>query len=639
LRANPNLQFLVIEPEKQSLNNFVQMLKQIFVNFMFVLNGHIGFGEGTLPDNIDGNWVNTTTPVAPNTDFTVDHNLGRLPVGYVPMQKDRAVDIYTGSIPATNTQITLRATVASAVIRLFIVCLVLAAPMFGQSTSVTVNVTDSSGQIWIGGNYKIGFWTNPSFPNGYQWQGSTFNQTTIFTGTMDGSGNFTVSIPDNSTISPSGSAWKFTVCPLATFPCFDEVIGVSGTSQSINIVPSPILISPTPINSAYLNTQSKAGLGALIYQITSGHLYVCTSSAPYRVDPSGACSGWVEICQVGDGLCSDSGTGCTVGSLLNNWIVFIHPDATCIGSVKLTWDNANQDLAAGSTNTFNGSLCQTCTAIGDLNALASGNVGVTYSEHAIGYQNTLGQGVLYVFGDQNLVKGSEVIVVGTNNDLNSAGVSTHFQDSVFATIGASITLVGINSTAHDFQVVGSDDIFTVGAPLGSAVATMDCLHGIGGHNTFTITGGSGSDSILEKVSWVGKDNTFTINGVTMNELTVAGNSGTFTGAVQIAGAFGNSLSLVSCIDCYAVGESVVNSTSNTLAMGMSTAAELVISTNRVTIKVLPFASLPACVSGIEGSELGVSDSTTATWGATVTGGSTNHIKAYCDGTNWTVEAK
>jgi hypothetical protein len=52
-----------------------------------------------------------------------------------------------------------------------------------------------------------------------------------------------------------------------------------------------------------------------------------------------------------------------------------------------------------------------------------------------------------------------------------------------------------------------------------------------------------------------------------------------------------------------------------------------------------FATLPACSSSTEGSRGAVSDSTTNTWGAMVTGGGINHILAYCDGTNWTVAAK
>lgn len=50
-----------------------------------------------------------------------------------------------------------------------------------------------------------------------------------------------------------------------------------------------------------------------------------------------------------------------------------------------------------------------------------------------------------------------------------------------------------------------------------------------------------------------------------------------------------------------------------------------------------FASRPG--SPIEGMLLGITDSTTAVWGATITGGGTNHVLAYYNGTNWTVAGK
>lgn len=55
-----------------------------------------------------------------------------------------------------------------------------------------------------------------------------------------------------------------------------------------------------------------------------------------------------------------------------------------------------------------------------------------------------------------------------------------------------------------------------------------------------------------------------------------------------------------------------------------------------------FAALTAlvtCNSGNEGYESPVTDSTTATWGATISGSSSHHVLAYCDGTNWTVAAE
>lgn len=47
-----------------------------------------------------------------------------------------------------------------------------------------------------------------------------------------------------------------------------------------------------------------------------------------------------------------------------------------------------------------------------------------------------------------------------------------------------------------------------------------------------------------------------------------------------------------------------------------------------------FSVLPACSSALEGTTRPVKDSSTATFNATVTGGGTNHIVAYCNGTNW-----
>lgn len=85
------------------------------------MNGQLSFGDGLSPDNINGRWVDVVSPVGANTDFTVSHNLGRLPVGYWIMQSDKSCNIYTGSIAATTTQLTLKADVASATLKLFVI--------------------------------------------------------------------------------------------------------------------------------------------------------------------------------------------------------------------------------------------------------------------------------------------------------------------------------------------------------------------------------------------------------------------------------------------------------------------------------------------------------------------------------------
>jgi hypothetical protein len=58
-------------------------------------------------------------------------------------------------------------------------------------------------------------------------------------------------------------------------------------------------------------------------------------------------------------------------------------------------------------------------------------------------------------------------------------------------------------------------------------------------------------------------------------------------------------------------------------------------------QVLPqkFAALSACTRTLQGAYATVADSTTNTWGATVTGGGSDAVLAFCDGTNWTVYGK
>ena len=103
------------------LDQSLLRLRKTYEQLARVVNGLLSFGDGTSRDNIDGNWITVTTPGTPNTDFIVNHNLNRIPVGYIVMSKNAACDIYTGSVAATATQLTLRATVGAVLLKLFIV--------------------------------------------------------------------------------------------------------------------------------------------------------------------------------------------------------------------------------------------------------------------------------------------------------------------------------------------------------------------------------------------------------------------------------------------------------------------------------------------------------------------------------------
>ena len=95
-------------------------LRQAWTMLMSVINGHLTFGKVGEVGNIQGVWATVVTPIVPDTDFTVTHNLGQVPVGYLLMSKSGACDVYTGSVASTSTTITLRASAADATVQLFI---------------------------------------------------------------------------------------------------------------------------------------------------------------------------------------------------------------------------------------------------------------------------------------------------------------------------------------------------------------------------------------------------------------------------------------------------------------------------------------------------------------------------------------
>ena len=98
---------------------FISMLQKMWRNLAGVINGKISFGTGSQSDNIDGVWLTANFSLA-NTDATFTHNLGRIPVGYLVMTKNQAGNIFTGTIAATTTQITLQSSTAGETATLFV---------------------------------------------------------------------------------------------------------------------------------------------------------------------------------------------------------------------------------------------------------------------------------------------------------------------------------------------------------------------------------------------------------------------------------------------------------------------------------------------------------------------------------------
>jgi hypothetical protein len=86
-----------------------------------VLKGNTSFGDGTNTDNISGGWYTVVTPVTPDTQFSITHNLNIVPSGYIVMSRNKAAIVYDSGTAWTATQIFLKCNVASTTIKIFII--------------------------------------------------------------------------------------------------------------------------------------------------------------------------------------------------------------------------------------------------------------------------------------------------------------------------------------------------------------------------------------------------------------------------------------------------------------------------------------------------------------------------------------
>lgn len=90
-----------------------------------VLSGNVSFGQTTSNTeqgrNING-WAATgTSPGVANTEFSITHGLGRIPIGFLVMQTGVAAHIYKGTTAWTATTIYLKADQANVPYTVFIV--------------------------------------------------------------------------------------------------------------------------------------------------------------------------------------------------------------------------------------------------------------------------------------------------------------------------------------------------------------------------------------------------------------------------------------------------------------------------------------------------------------------------------------
>lgn len=166
---------------------------------------------------------------------------------------------------------------------------------FAQSTTVSGTVSDTpDAQTWNNGTVTASFNPNPNYPSfpSYVWTGGTLNLTV--SGTLSGTGTYSVSVPSNTAISPQGSTWSFKFCPQATATCFNiGSVTITGATQTLNATPSSIRINwqnPPSTVLAYTDTEAStgAGVGATYFSLNLNSPRICQAAT------GNSCTTWAS---------------------------------------------------------------------------------------------------------------------------------------------------------------------------------------------------------------------------------------------------------------------------------------------------------------------------------------------------------
>ena len=90
-------QDLVLDKEGKLSGDGLRTLNETLKSIITAINGNLSFGirtKGARAGNFLGQYVEVTTPGA-NTEFQVDHDLGRVPIGVIPLWQNKAGSFYT----------------------------------------------------------------------------------------------------------------------------------------------------------------------------------------------------------------------------------------------------------------------------------------------------------------------------------------------------------------------------------------------------------------------------------------------------------------------------------------------------------------------------------------------------------------
>ena len=108
---------------KKDVINYLKTIEYDLSNLFLCLQGRVRFGtgtDGTEGENISGEFQVFTSNAIADTEDTISHTLGAVPIGYIVLGRDKAGVLYNGSTAWTSTSIYFKSNVASTTYTVFL---------------------------------------------------------------------------------------------------------------------------------------------------------------------------------------------------------------------------------------------------------------------------------------------------------------------------------------------------------------------------------------------------------------------------------------------------------------------------------------------------------------------------------------
>lgn len=323
-----------------------------------------------------------------------------------------------------------------------------------QSTDVSATVIDNSSQAWVGGTYTFK---------------SLSPQQPPFTGNLDVTGSFTVTLPHNQFTQSVNDVWTFSACPDVSVPangngCFTANVTIFGPTQSLTssitaIAPAlTIPLFPAAISTirAYNDAEIvSAPKGAIYYNVITPATRVCTTVAGTPTLPT--CTTWANV----GGGSGPVGTPRLDQVLDPNISKTFNLGGTTLGFINGSVNFSNLTSAiklpviAGCTVASNGQICydstlgnwvvfNTSTSV--LPTLLSG--GTYTTGDVLGISNVAGKLTLTDLGPVNGSTGNSFISVTTTNILNGDTICWDAATSTWINCTPGVPVTTITATTY-----------------------------------------------------------------------------------------------------------------------------------------------------------------------------------------------